>query len=124
MSTETWKAEFSPPLKKRATRLEMVDWCIRKWVGLRKKNLDKHSVPEPYALMISDGDIWINTAEDPLCERYQKQYECPRCPVFMASKTNPCDDTDHESAWWKWEHNDNPEPMIRALRKAKKMLER
>ena len=45
MSLQTWMDEFYPtPAQKFPTELEAVEHSLRKWKGLTKENLEKHSV--------------------------------------------------------------------------------
>lgn len=117
MSLKTWKEEFYPIDAGYVSEEDAVEHSLRKWIGLRKGNLDKHSVSNGY-LGVSDGDdyVYIDSSTCALCQRYfddEAVNECASCPLFdLLGKR--CDNGD-ASPFVIWGECENPEPMIAAL---------
>lgn len=129
MSLETWLEEFCPvPAEKmvRKTRLQVVERDLKKWIGLRKTNLRKHGVKKSGRSDISGAGETFSIDGDTcgLCHRYDGN--CKPCPISVVRGGLNCDRShvqDSHSPYSSFTYLDNPEPMIRVLRKAKKMLE-
>lgn len=118
MSLKTWKEEFYPIRAKHVSEEEdAVEHSLRKWIGLRKENLDKHRISTGW-IGISDGDeyVYIDSSTCALCQRYfddEAVNECASCPLFdLLGKR--CDNGD-DSPFVIWGEYENPEPMIAAL---------
>lgn len=120
MSLETWKEEFYPIDAEYVSEEEdAVAHSLRKWIGLRKENLDKHRISSTGWIGISDGDeyVYIDSSTCALCQRYfddEAVNECASCPLFdLLGKR--CDNGD-DSPFVIWGEYENPEPMIAALK--------
>lgn len=123
MSIETWEKEFAPPFDADTmSDREMLEWCIRKWTGLRLENCDKHGV-EKDMLELTEPDtaesypVTIETC--PLCRRYTSGYDdstCMQCPLVAVS--GECCDVDPGGPYLAWSQKGDPEPMIALLEKA------
>ena len=149
MSVETWKKEFYPVEAEtlaKSTALKATEHSLQKWLGLRKKNLKKHDM-----IVGGWGDIYsdpgknsdtasfsIDAESCALCVKFEekdhigenKSESCKTCPLCRVRGGVSCDTCDsgrkgeYDSPWWSWcGEKKNPEPMIRWLRRAKKMLE-
>lgn len=117
MSLKTWKEEFYPIDAEYVSEEDAVEHSLRKWIGLRKENLDKHRISTGWT-GISDGDedVYIDSSTCALCQRYfddEAVNECASCPLFdLLGKR--CDNGD-DSPFVIWGEYENPEPMIAAL---------
>lgn len=110
---------------------------LRKWVGLRARNLRKHGMilgrmEDKGNWFIDDGEangILINNESCALCQisrdpQQGHRVRCVLCPISQFAKTT-CDSTielsdeDKEynlfTAWDFWRSRCDPEPMIKAL---------
>lgn len=129
MSFETWAKKYYPIPANKCKKADAVDHSLQKWIGLRSKNLKAHG-------LFSDGfglceytncdapcvlDIDSDTCA--LCQHHVGRVgNCQGCPLFVALGGSRCD-RDPDSPYWLWTDDENPEPMIRALRKAKKLVD-
>lgn len=147
MSLATWKQKYYPipadsPLLD--TDAKAIKHSLRKWCGLRPKNLAAHKVK------VASGDVYdvdnvysasgfrVGAHTCALCVRaralcvrardaaanlpggiYPKTY-CRLCPLFKYLGRR-CDDGVW-SRWYAWQNDHNPEPMIEALRGAYRQL--
>jgi len=122
MSIETWKPEFYPiPAddKRLRTRVACLEHSIRKWIGLRETNLEKHGC----TFHIGTGFVefhggvygkffFVDDSSCALCVRwYQRDGRCRPCPIVRVTGRT-C-----QTAWAPWIRHGDPEPMIRLLRK-------
>lgn len=124
MSLESWKAEFYPT---KANSIEAmadpIGHSLRKWEGALKKNLRKHCVSfaDHYVYKEGEGIPFAFTGWNcALCERFYDEDElntesCEECPIVELTGDD-CLDAFSQSA-------DIPMPMIRLLRKVKKLNE-
>lgn len=122
MSLKTWKKEFYPkaPTKKMTVR-EALEHSIRKWEGLRPENLERHEVLRSKYYWLADeanmDTFDINADSCALCKKfYLMDYECTDCPLYQQLGKR-CDANDR-SPYVIWRTKGNPEPMIKALKKA------
>lgn len=123
MSLESWKKEFYPTESARVPKKKSLDHMLRLWEGLKRSSLKRHGVE------IWDGHVvekFFDSLEldesSALCEHfYSIVTRCEGCPVTKALNGEPC-----------WDGKDNPYdqsmegnalPMLRLLRKAKKLEE-
>ena len=139
MSIETWKAAFYKAEAADTAIDEALEHSILKWEGLRKANLDEHELRVRGRIILVDKTSGYFTPAQPLfkidettcalCAHHiLKKHTCLSCPLFKALNGNNCD---------AWPVNDSiqladsnpyqaftscgdPEPMIRALKKARK----
>jgi len=142
MSLETWKKEFYPKNAKsmgKATSKAATDHSIQKWIGLRKKNLVKHGlvtttlwgwrcvgeIADP--LGYDSSTFGVDSGTCALCVRFTHKEECERCPLAKCRGGVSCDlsmPREVRSPYNAWRQGADPEPMIRWLRRTKKMLEK
>lgn len=138
MSLKTWKKEFYPKNpSKRMTKLEAVQHSLRKWQGITEKNLGKHNVWGNTTLYDgeSDDELDLDAKSCALCVKYYPKEEsildnlpCVGCPLFQALG-HRCDVG--ENSWGNIKFpfsyyvvNGDSQPMIRALKKTLKMVEK
>lgn len=133
MSLKTWKAEFYPVApKKSMTTKEAIEHSLAKWIGLRKKNLKKHEVGIFSNNMLANlshetGFLEIDASSCALCKKFyapdsvfvDDEVGCPNCPLRNVLG-EVCDADPSESPYCVFIENGNPEPMIKALKKALK----
>lgn len=109
MSKESWREEFYPKPANETTKEEAASHSLRKWIGLRKENRDKHEVGK-YPIPLD----WSTCA---LCYHYiESSGGCPNCPLNQLLGTT-CDDNYLDTSpyhHYTFMHT-NPEPMIKAL---------
>jgi len=82
MSLETWKKEFLGSLKhvKKMSWIVAFKHSIRKWSGLTKKNLRKHSLTQAgHMLFDNDGSVfYVSSSTCALCiKSCNSCYICP-----------------------------------------------
>ena len=136
MSLKTWKQEFYPITALQAHKtldlVGLVEHSIQKWIGLRKKNLEKHGLETYGFTYIRDSDdnsFSVDAFSCSLCRRFvnfrkeEKEDDCFGCPIFESRGHVRCceyspKETTPDSPYAHWQWDENPEPMIRALRKA------
>lgn len=123
MSLKTWEAEFYKVGAQSVIKADALDHSILKWTGLLKKNLNKHEVRINGADVVGANDAYgltIGEASCALCAHYW-DWECPDCPLRAVLGAR-CDNNSSSPYTW-WCHTYDARPMLRALRKAKKMQE-
>lgn len=124
MSLATWKAEFYPVEAKDCPADEAVAHSLRKWIGLRVANRDKHDVSHPehqWSICSTGRQVFdVNDASCALCRRFT----CETCPLALARDGFPCDSKtagESLSPFVEWRDHDDPEPMIAALEAAARL---
>lgn len=136
MTLKTWRDEFMPKMPtKRMTKRQAVEHSLRKWEGLTKKNLKKHGVfKSDWFIEDDNDDVSIDANTCALCVKYfdaktdildTHDDECRKCPLFK-TLGEPCDGrsgSQVNSPYNIWRLQDNPLPMIKALRKTLASLE-
>lgn len=129
MSLKTWKKEFySRPLKK-FTKIQAIEHSLKKWTGLSKKNIQKHGLFLKNYTSLRDAEnlsINIDCESCALCVKYLKDWDgsviskCEQCPLYI-TLGRACDDrTSGDSPYSLFIDNQDPEPMIVALKKCLK----
>jgi len=124
MSLQTWKEEFYPIEACEVSEENAIQHSLTKWIGLRKRNLKKHNINvdgdciEDYHDY--DGESFhIDTESCALCCHYLKysprESSCASCPLYKQPGNMACDYGEN-SPYWIWISDNNPEPMIKALR--------
>ncbi len=130
MSAGSWIRKYYPHLadSDEATQSDLAAarHSLRKWKGLRPAALRRHgcelseisnNVICPSTL--AERVLQINSRSCALCQRYDD--ECSQCPLYETLGGRPCDQSDHPgtkvSPWRRWAANQDPEPMILALRR-------
>ena len=131
MSLATWKEEFYPVRACDVPKKDAVAHSLQKWIGLRKKNLDKHGCRLSIgwnAQLIDDinpGMFAIDNRSCALCHHYLDSEDeaggCAFCPLKKLLGV-PCD-ADGQPYRVFCKTND-PEPMIAALEKALSLQEK
>lgn len=132
MSLETWKAEFYPvEPSPEMTDLEAVEHSLRKWEGLWKENLEKHGlIASSSTIREKENDcerFEIDGESCSLCVKYISRdfnRSCGKCPLKKVNDETPCDlwNDSEVSIYGEFGKNGNPEPMIKGLKKALKMV--
>lgn len=129
MSIKTWKKEFYPITAKQAAKMSLVkavEHSIQKWTGLQGGNLKKHGLHSDHHTkwILDDNDNFcIDEITCALCMKFVAQSgNCKGCPLFE-SLGHRCDDSSKNPPYQQWTYNNNPAPMIKALRKALKWVE-
>jgi hypothetical protein len=114
MSVATWLRKFypsAPPVL--MPKIAAIKHSLRKWIGLRPANLKAHGLAGP--------PIRIHGTTCSLCCRYYDSGElsCAACPLYVALGNHRCDE--YKSSPYRIYHqHDDPEPMIKALKKTLK----
>ena len=124
MSIATWSKKFIGSMEE-AVKSERasIEHGLRKWKGLRKRNLNRHKVYlESTSVKSVDGGfpILICSENCALCKRYYRRFNaitCIECSLFKVNKESPCDGGP-ESPYNIFAHTRNPEPMINLLQRA------
>lgn len=127
MTIETWKAEFYPveaSTLNSAPLIDAIDHCLVKWEGLRSDNVAKHGMASGVRGKLYDPSTGqqyapANGPHCALCLRFIND-NCAECPI--------ADDMDDEftegcnGEYREYINNNNPEPMISSLTRAKETL--
>jgi len=124
MSLATWKKEFYPIPASKCKKKDALEHSLQKWIGLRKKNTDKHDVRK-YGMRIESksdkyDDLLIACKSCSLCMFYLKEHhidKCDTCPLSIARGGFACDFM-FTSPYGTYQDSHNPEPMIKLIRKA------
>lgn len=126
MSLKTWKKEFYTSVEAAAKRgpKAALKHSIRKWEGLKGKNLKKHdlTVNDYRDLSDDDGEFVVDDKSCALCVYVREPLggiNCEKCPIVKVTG-KPCDGDD--SPWEEWIDNKNPLPMNRLLNRVYKKL--
>lgn len=133
MSLKSWMKEFYPKPAALVAKQDAIDHSLRKWEGLTKKSLAKHNVElsdDRIGVVGMNGEVFeLYGGTCALCAHHaypshRAEDRCKGCPLFQL-RSKPCDvpDSDEKSRapWASFTINKNPNPMIRLLRKAKKV---
>lgn len=126
MSIKSWKKEFYPITARQAaeqSRVRATEHSLRKWIGLRKSNLNRHELfVGDYESDIQDENesFPIRSISCALCEKFDQGKNCTECPLFESRGGVRCDSPATNSPFTCWTLDNNPAPMIKALRKALK----
>ena len=129
MSLETWKHQYLHLSVEQTKPGEAVAHSLKKWKGLRSANLEAHGMVKTV-----DGDIeersgrqrelCISASSCSLCHHFYNDHSCKACPLALSRDGTSCVEAtsdESESPWDAWDKGkNNPEPMIAALKKAKK----
>ena len=111
MSKETWLAEYYPyKPDKNMTDNEAVIHSLRKWIGAKPKNLEKHGL-EDIPMVFSADDC-------ALCAKYAVSYgirHCNLCPLAVYGLRCSHDTVRNISPWHAYARSGHIEPMIEAL---------
>ena len=69
MSFETWKCEYNPQrpnvfINEERSDVEMLEYELKLWIGLKKENLEKHSVCLYYSWVVPENTTAENFLEN------------------------------------------------------------
>jgi len=120
MSLESWKAEFYPKPANIVPESGAVSHSLKKWIGLRPENLEKHRVRKVLQ-SVADGFRRISIDGDScaLCMHYlltingSSSTPCEFCP--LGKHLGRACDRGISAPYGIWARTGNPEPMIAAL---------
>jgi len=111
-----WRRKYYPAPARRVRKKDALDHAERKWMGLRPAVLWK------YGLRVYNRDIYDEN--DNLVLEVNGQtcapclwFKCTTCPITVAGGSCGGD----SGLYCRWGCTGDPEPMIRLLRKAKRM---
>lgn len=97
---------------------------LRKWRGLRV--IGQYGISQKGSeLLDADLSFVLEISSDScaLCQHHlDEDNNCPKCPLSLIRDRVPCDRArpgETETPWKSWVVDENPEPMIRWLEKAK-----
>jgi len=126
MSMKTWRDKYYPVEAFKVPKADAVEHSYRKWLGARPKNLKQHGLYRDGDRVLEIGgksEFCFNIFTCSLCYHYMDAtaVECVTCPLTIVLGY-PCDEYIN-SPFLKWSLTGDPEPMIKALRKAKTMKE-
>lgn len=129
MSLDSWKAEFYPVPAHKVPENQALHHSLRKWIGLRPENLQRHGLKIAF-LSIYEIErefirLYINSRSCALCFHYYNHHKvgsdeaCIGCPLY-AVRNCPCDEDSQGliSPYGSWLAHKDPEPMIRLLQAA------
>ena len=124
MSLDTWKKEFYPIPAKECKKKDALEHSLKKWIGLRIKNLEKHGVIKKGFRIIEDLKdeyeyLHIADSSCALCIHYlnNEGIKCIKCPLSKSRNGTACD-KGRSSPYENFTNHSEPEPMIRLIRKA------
>ena len=127
MSLKTWKKEFYPVPASKVSKENAVAHSLKKWQGLTKTNLKKHSVIHDVDHnKITDGKDFLGIEASSCalcCHHYESGPGCPTCPLSIARgvvECASCTPREETAPYSYWVFHSNPAPMIRWLKKALK----
>ena len=118
MSIETWKAEFLSEVKEMPNK-DALQHALKKWKGLKQKNLEKHGVNKPLgtgSIFTSDEELFVGSSTCVFCLMYadSDSGDCYGCPIRVyRSCGDGC-----VTQWRHWVYYSNPDPMIRRIQLA------
>lgn len=124
MSFNTWKKEFYSPISKVAKK-NAAAHSLKKWIGLRPENLEKHGLTTDHCSHIVDAVSEIRVLEitDQSCSLCRwsslskvgiRYANCNNCE-YHEYYGKDCDD--YHGPYNSWTLGENPEPMIKALQR-------
>lgn len=123
MSVDSWKKEYYPiPADKvMINEKALVKHSLRKWLGIRPKNLKKHKV---YARKAGIGGLegppfLFDASTCSLCEKHLGVFDCEYCPL-LKQQGMPCGAIG--TPYHHWLITGNPYPMITELLKLYRRL--
>jgi len=126
VSLKTWKEEFYPIPAYECKEEDALEQSLNKWIGLRKKNIDKHElvIDSSGDLQGKGGEFVIDDESCSLCKFYLHRFDnekedCVRCPLYKSNNNVSCGegyDSPHSTYCYSLDHD--PEPMIRLIKKA------
>ncbi len=127
MSIKSWKQEFYPITAEQAARkgdLAAIDHAYLKFRGTFPSNLKRHGCEKwKCRVLFDDLEFCFGHTTCALCVRNTgpafDMPDCYRCPLFVSGGIECSQD---ESAYREWEESNDPRPMLKALRAARKLV--
>lgn len=135
MNSQDWLNKYYPkPPSENMTKRQAIEHSLRKWQGLRAGILEVYGLYKESSLIrkVETGRVvlQIDASSCALCVKYYTReftpelQSCAKCPLAQ-SLGNPCDKSGYGNRpYTTWTQNDNPIPMIKALKKTLKALEK
>lgn len=137
MSIASWKKQFYPITAKTAAKqgdLEAAEHSLRKWEGATDEHLVAHGLEKVGLRLQGGGSFFYFDGEScSLCRRFfdekaevESGNGCETCPLAQTLK-RPCtlwQDDPSGAPYAVWTEDDDPQPMIAALRKTVRRLRR
>ena len=119
MSAQTWLEEFVPDVAF-PDDLVALKYALKKYVGARRENLEKHQVKHLYCEILYQGFSFYryDTSTCYFCHQYRSS-PCISCPLYKVYD-HSCDGPD--SPYGEFIKGD-PEPMINLISMAISKLE-
>jgi len=120
MSAQTWMEEFVPDVAF-PDDLMALKYALKKYVGARRENLEKHQVKHLYCEILYQGFSFYqyDAGTCYFCHQYRSS-PCISCPLYKVYD-HSCDGPD--SPYGKFIKGD-PEPMINLISMAISKLEK
>jgi len=132
LTLKDWLAKYYPtPANSKEARQDPIGHSLRKWRGLREKVLDRYGLTKTYDEIWADvfDNFYVDSVSCALCVKYMKDDDgsseesrfaaCEECPLFKVLG-HPCDyGIGQDSPYKFWCTDVDPEPMIKALAKAR-----
>jgi hypothetical protein len=115
----SWKKEYYPVEAAKVPEALAVVASLRKWIGLRPENLQRHGlvkVDGSSRLLSSRSEFYIDDKSCSLCHYYITGERCTYCPLNQVLG-HPCCVWESTPYQW-WCRTGDPEFMISALRVA------
>lgn len=131
MSLSTWLAEHLPMSASSVRNyVDALRHSLRKWTGLRRTVLEKHGLEARKASIVDLQTcrlLPINSDNCALCHVTfivdVEGSDCVNCPLYQHLGRR-CDcNKEGESPFAAWVRRQDPEPMIRALKKSLEVIE-
>ena len=121
MSLAAWKKKHYPVEAKKVPKSKALAHSLQKWLGLLPSVLKRYGLEVGEGVLAEaklDGEtLEINDTSCALCRHFDKRY-CKKCPLGI-SLGERCDTSDG-SPYWAFVDNNDPKPMIAALKQAVK----
>lgn len=133
MGIATWKREYYKGRLRDAARdpLSAVEHSIKKWKGLRSKNLKAHGLVPSWGDIVDQATNKVFTIDVTTCALCKMcgtgsddQTLCIKCPIVKVTGRT-CDGRDgSSSAYGDWTRDDDPEPMIKLLKHVRREIKK
>lgn len=138
MTMDTWRDEFYPVAAVDCPREDAVAHSLKKWIGLRRENLERHGLETGWSdiheVANSSARQEVSGVSCALCKFHavfstlDRRTYCDTCPLaqiravenIVDSTPVACDNVrpgESLPPWVEWTENKNPEPMIEWLMK-------
>ncbi len=124
MSMKTWLKEFYPTPATKTRKKGALAHTIRKWTGLLKKNLRKHSLRIDDCGDVVEGPggygpcLTIEASTCALCHHHPEG-DCESCPIIQYREVY-CGG--RGSAYREWCKTNDARPMLAALKRVQKRM--